>query len=238
MFSVRRLTGGRRDDEGDLGFLGRDVGWHADPEVVAMVAFGGGVDDGLAINVGGDDGAGHFGVETVLIDDGAIENPGVEIGRGLAGFDVLDEIGKRDAPGFVAVLPFDMDGEAVGTGDGGNGLRVFVRALVLGVELVEQALGGGLIAGQQQGELELDGPHLGFEDGFVDFFPGFVNEGVFDGQLLMKDAARNAQFACGGIDLDAVEVVNAGRDLLEKLPGFFQLGLGVRFGRRGLLGRQ
>ena len=49
------------DDEGDFGFLGGDVGGQADPEVVAVVAFGGGVDDGGAVHVGGDDGAGLRG---------------------------------------------------------------------------------------------------------------------------------------------------------------------------------
>ena len=57
------------DDEGDLGLFCGNVGGHADPEVVALVAFGGGDDDGGAVHVGGDDGAGLLGGEAGFIDD-------------------------------------------------------------------------------------------------------------------------------------------------------------------------
>jgi hypothetical protein len=126
---------------------------------------------------------------------------------------------------FVAVFPLAADGEAVGSGSGGLGVFVPVGTLFLGIEFVEDALGGGLVIGEQKSELDLNGLHRGLEDGLVDFFAGVVAEGVLDGQLLMQDAAGDAQLTRGGGDLDAIEVKHAGRDLFEELLGVFELGL-------------
>jgi hypothetical protein len=227
-----------RDDESDRGddeLLRRNVGGHADPEIVAVVAFGGGVDDGGAVHVGGDDGAGDFGGEAICVDAGAVEDPGVEVGRGFAFVDVLDEVGEGDVLGLSAFFPFDADGEAVGSGSFGLGVFVPVRAFFLGVEFVEDAKGGRLIIGEQKSELDLNGLHRGLQDGLVELLAGVVAEGVLNGQLLMQDAAGDAQLACGGGDLDAIEIKHAGRDLFEELLRGFELLLGVRFGRSSIL---
>lgn len=227
----------RSDDEGDLGLFGGDVGGHADPEVVAVVALGGGVDDGGAVHVGGDDGAGLLGGEAGFIDDGAVEDPGVEVVGGFTFIDVLDEVGEGDVFGFVAVFPFDVDGEAVGSWGFGLGVLRFVGALGFGFEFFEDAEGGGLVVGEEEGELDLDGLHLGFENGLVDFFACFMAEGVLDGQLLMEDGAGDAELAGGGIDLDAVEIVDAGGDLLDEFLRGLELCFGVWFRCCGLLRR-
>lgn len=201
-----------------------------------MVAFGGGVDDGEAVHVGGDDGAGDLGDESFGIDAGAVEDPGVEIGRGFARVAVLNEGGKRDALHLVALFPFAVDGEAVGSGLFGRGFLLFgVGTLFLGIERVEDALGAGLVIGEEEGELDLDRPHGGLQDRFVDLFTRLVAESVFDGQLLMKDGAGDAQLAGGGGDADAVEVKDTGGDLLERLLCLLELDLGRVFGRCGFL---
>jgi hypothetical protein len=74
------------------------------------------------------------------------------------------------------------------------------------------------------------GLHSGLEDGFVNFFAGFIHKGVFDGQFLMQDVAGDAQLTRGGIDLDAIEVKDAGGDLFEEFLGLFELFGGVGLG--------
>lgn len=233
------LLNGRRDDERDLRPLRRDIRGHADPEIIALVAFGGRVDDRLRIHIGGDDGAGLLGGEASDVDLRAIKNPGIEIGRSFALFDVLDEVGERHVVGFIAVFPLAADLEEVGSSGGGRGLVfVSVGALDLGIDFAEDALGGGLVVGQQEGKLNLNGLHRGLEDGFVDFISGLMAEGVLDGKLLVEDAARDAQLTRGGGDLDAVEVENAWRCFLEQLFSLFELSFRVHLGRGGFLSKQ
>ena len=202
-----------------------------------MVAFGGGIDDGGAVHVGGDDGTGDFSDEAGFVDLRAVEDPSVEVGGCFAFVDVLDEVGERDALGFVAVFPFNVDGEAVGTGSLGFGVFVFVGALFLGIEFIENAEGGGLVVGEKKRELDLNGADGGLQDGLVDFLAGFVAEGVFDGKFLVQDAAGDAHLACGGGDLNAVEVKDTGGDLFDELLGVFKLLRGIGLGSGGVLGR-
>jgi hypothetical protein len=183
--------------------------------------------------------AGLFGGEASDVDLRAIKNPGIEIGRSFALFDVLDEVGERHVVGFIAVFPLAADLEEVGSSGGGRGLVfVSVGALDLGIDFAEDALGGGLVVGQQEGKLNLNGLHRGLEDGFVYFISGLMAEGVLDGELLVEDAARDAQLTRGGGDLDAVEVENAWRCFLEQLFSLFELGFRVHFGRGGFLSKQ
>lgn len=201
-----------------------------------MVAFGGGVDHGGAVHVGGDDGAGDFGDEAGFVDEGAVEDPSVEIVGRFAFVDVLDEGGEGDAHGFAVLLPLDVDGEAVGSGSGRLGFLVFVGAFFAGREFFEDACGSGLVVGQEECELDLDGLYGGLEDGFVDFFANFMTEGILNRELLMEDVTGDANFAGGSGDLDAIEVEDAGGDLFEELFGVFELGFRVRLRRSGVLG--
>ena len=228
---------GRGDDQGDLGLFCGDVGGHADPEVVALVALGGGVDDGGAVHVGGDDGAGLLGDEAAFVDEGAVEDPGVEVVGRFTFVDVLDEVGEGDVLGFVAFFPFDVDGEAVGTGGFGLGVFGFVWALFFRVEFFEDAEGRGLVIGEEEGELDLDRLDLGLQNGLMDFLTSFVAERVLDGELLMEDGTGDAQLAGGCSDLDAIEIEDAGGDLLDELLCSFELRFGIWLRGSGLLCR-
>ena len=103
------------------------------------------------------------------------------------------------------------------------------------IKLFETAEGRGLGIGEEEGELNLDRLHLGLQDGLVDFLAGLMAESVFDGELLVQDVAGNAQLAGGSGDLDAIEIIDAGGDLLDELLRGFDLCFGVRLRHSGVL---
>ena len=97
-------------------------------------------------------------------------------------------------------------------------------------EFGEEAGGAWGVIGEEEGDLEVEGSDGGGEDGFV-ILAGFVDEDVFDGDLLMEEGAGEADFAFGGVDLDGAEGVGGGRGLLEAALGgrhfFSELFFGV-----------
>ena len=230
------LRGGG-DDEGDGGAFRGDVFWEADPEVVTVVAGGGGVEEGVMVSVNGDEGAFTFGDEAPVIDFGAVEDPGVEVGRGDAEVAVLEPLGERRGVFFAIDFPFGGELDAVGAGGFGF-LFLEGEGFVFG-EFGEEAGGAGGVVGEEEGDLEVEGSDGGGEDGFV-VFAGFVDEDVFDGDLLMEEGAGEADFAFGGVDLDGAEGVLGGRGFLEAALGgghffgelFFRVGDGFLGGKQ------
>jgi hypothetical protein len=52
-----------------------------------------GVDDGLTVYVGGNDGACHLGIKAVFVDDGTVEDPSIKIWRCSPFVTILNEVG-------------------------------------------------------------------------------------------------------------------------------------------------